>query len=147
MSRWLELLRRLGEGLLDLLSAELGELSGELRNSRAEFVRAAGLWFVAAGLFLISGGLLTLSLVWWLAQLLGHPWLSALLVAVVYAAIGLAVATVARRRMRAIETPFETAQRRWQDQAGWFQERVLGSVPAGEPELEPTETEIEVDDV
>jgi hypothetical protein len=130
MREWIELLRRLGDSVLDLASAEVDALVGDLRHGGEQATRAL-LW-VAIGFVLAvhAWALFTLALVWGLATLIG-AWQAALAVGLVYAVATIACAAAARSRWRATEAPFDVVRRRWRDQSAWFRANVL-RLPPGE---------------
>ncbi|MEE2776744.1 MAG: phage holin family protein [Acidobacteriota bacterium] len=139
MGKWLELLGRLGRALLDLLSSELGSFADDLRSTRRELIKSVLLLALAGGFALLALGLGTLAAVWALGQVI-PAWAAALGVAAIYGIAALIVGTGARNRLRRLEAPVDTFKRHWDDQRGWFQDRVLGEAPpSGEdlPEADP----------
>jgi membrane protein len=132
MREWLELLRRLGDAVLELAGAEVDALAEDLRHGGRQAARALLLAAVAFVLAALAWSLFTLALVWGLATLIG-PWQAALAVGAVYALVAAAFATAARRRWRATEPPLDMVKRRWRQQNDWFRERIL-TLPASEQE-------------
>ncbi|HVR27924.1 MAG TPA: phage holin family protein [Thermoanaerobaculia bacterium] len=128
MKEWLDLLRHLGDAVLDLAAAEAAALAEDLRRGGRQAARALVLLAVAAVLAVVAWALFTLALVWGLAAAIGL-WQAALLVGVVYAAVAMVCAAAARRRFRAIEPPLETVQRRLEEQRTWFRGRILEVPP------------------
>jgi hypothetical protein len=128
MKEWLELLRHLGDAVLDLIAAEASALTGELRRGGRQALGALMVAAVAAVLAVLAWGLLTLALVWGLATFI-DPWLAALAVGAVYAVAAIGCAVTARRRWRRIEPPADVVRRRWQEQNAWFRDRILALPP------------------
>ena len=128
MKEWLELLRHLGDAVLDLIAAEAGALTGDLRRGGRQALAALTVAAVAAVLAVLAWGLVTLALVWGLATVI-DPWLAALAVGAVYAVAAIACALSARNRWRRIEPPAEIVRRRWEEQSTWFRDRILTLPP------------------
>lgn len=135
MSRWLELLRRLGEDLLDWAAAEVAAVGDDLRSSGREAVKAGVLLLVAVALALIAWAILTFALVGALALVM-PLWVAAAAVGAIYAVVAAMLGFAARRRMRRIESPSDTVKRHWRDQSRWLRERVL-ALPGEEGSDEP----------
>ena len=138
MKELLDLLRHLGDAVLDLAAAEAGALSEDLRRGGRQAAGALVLVVVAVVLATLAWALFTLAIVWGLALVIA-PWLAALAVGAVYAVVAIACAAAARRRWSAIEPPVETVRRRIEEQRTWFRHRIL-DLPVeggGEPEDEP----------
>ena len=106
MKEWLDLLRHLGDAVLDLAAAEAAALAEDLRRGGRQAARVLVLLAIAAVLAVVAWALFTLALVWGLATAIGL-WQAALVVGAVYAVIAIACAFTARRRFRSIEPPLE----------------------------------------
>ena len=132
MRQWLELLRRLGDAVLELAEAEVGALADDLRRGGRQAARALLLVAIASVLAALAGSLLTVALILGLVAARIEPWLAALAVAAAYAAAAVAFAAAARRRWRATELPLDTVKRRWSEQNAWFRDRVLSLPPSEE---------------
>ena len=128
MKEWLDLLRHLGDAVLDLAAAEAAALAEDLRRGGRQAARALVLLAIAAVLAVVAWALFTLALVWGLATAIGL-WQAALLVGAVYAVVAIACTFAARRRFRSIEPPLETVQRRLEEQRTWFRRRILEVPP------------------
>jgi membrane protein len=128
MKEWLELLRHLGDAVLDLIAAEATALTGDLRRGGRQALGALLFAAVAGVLGVLAWCLLTLALVWGLATVV-DPWLAALLVGAVYVVGAIACAAAARRRFRKIEPPVDVVRRRWEEQSTWFRNRILALPP------------------
>ena len=137
MKEWLELLRRLGDAVLELAGAEVDALAEDLRRGGQQASRAVLLVAIAFVLAAHAWALFTLALVWGLATLIG-AWQAALAIGAVYAVVAVLCAAAARRRWRLTEPPLDTIKRRWRDQNEWFRERVL-ALPPGEEEIRDDE--------
>src|SRR5688572_2859084 len=124
MKEWLELLRRLGDAVLELAGAEVDALAADLRRGGQQAARALLLVAVAFVLATLAWALFTLAIVWGLAVLIG-TWQAALAVGAVYAVVAVACAAAARRRRRATELPLEIVKRRWHEQHEWLNNRIL----------------------
>jgi uncharacterized membrane protein YqjE len=131
MREWLELLRRLGDAVLELAGAEVEALAGDLRRGGEQAARALLLVAVAFVLAVLAWALFTLALVWGLATMIG-TWQAALAVGGVYAVVAVVCAMAALRRWRATEPPLDTVKRRWREQNDWLRERILTLPPAEE---------------
>ncbi len=126
MGTWLELLKQIGQALLDLVSAEAKEVGADLRGTGRSLAHGLLLLAIAGALAVLSLVVLSLALVWALT-LVFAPWQAALLVGGVYAAAAVIVGLVARGRLRRLEAPAVTVKRHWEEQRQWFQERVSGA--------------------
>ena len=124
MKEWLELVRRLGDAVVEMAGAEVDALTGDIRRGGRQAARALFLIAVAFVLAALAWSLFTLALVWGLASLIGG-WQAALAVGAVYAVVAVACAMTARRRWRAFEPPLDVVKRRWRDQNDWFRARIL----------------------
>lgn len=121
---WKDLLRSLGDSLLEVAGAEAAALKGDLRSSGQQLSVAVAVG-VSAAFFLFwwvgaSGFVLFQVLAIWLPR-----WGAALIVATLFLVLALALALEARRRFRAIELPVDTVRRRIDDHVAWWQDQVL----------------------
>jgi hypothetical protein len=130
MREWLELLRRLGDALLELATAEVDALADDLRRGGRQAARSV-LWLsIAFVLACHAWALLTLALVWGLATWIG-AWQAALAVGAAYVVGAIAFIAAARAAWRITEAPLDTVKRRWREQNAWFRDRLL-TLPPGE---------------
>lgn len=129
MKDWLELLRRLGDAVLELAGAEVDALAQDLRRGGQQAARALVLVAVASVLGALAWALFTLALVLGLATVI-RPWQAALAVGAVYAAVAIGCAVAARRRWLETELPVEVVKRRWREQNAWFRDHILALPPA-----------------
>ena len=121
---WIELLRGLGQSVLDLLAAEWAELKRELAASGKNLAIAAGLFGAAAAFgFWLVALLLYLAIqvaaIWW-----AH-WVAALVVTLVVLLIVAVVVLLGLRRLKRFESPGITVSRRADDHLDWWNERLL----------------------
>lgn len=124
MSGWLDLVRSLGEALLEVLRAELGALQGDFQRSGrhlgsglALLAGAAVLAFWAVGLVLFV--LVTLFAVW-------LPLWGAALVVLALFLIGIGVlGWLGKRRLLEVENPVSSVRRRLDDHLAWWQQSFL----------------------
>lgn len=123
-------LKRLGLAALNLVSAELAEVSHELgRTGRLAtrnvlewaVVFALSFWFVGTLTFAAIAGL---SLVW-------PPWASALVVSAVYLVGAMIVAAIARRGLRSLESPVATVRRRIDGHVEFWRDELEALAPVG----------------
>lgn len=121
---WVELLRGLGQSVLDLLAAEWAELKRELAESGKNLAIAAGLfgaaaafafWFVALLLYLA----IQVTAIWW------PYWVAVLCVTLLVLLIIAVILILALRRLKRFESPGITVSRRVDDHVDWWNERLL----------------------
>ncbi len=128
MASWSELIRGLGQALLDVLKAEIRGLETEVQRSGRELSIGLGLVLAALGfLFWTLGALLfafAAVLAIWLPL-----WGAALIVAAVFALAGAVLAWFARKRFARFENPLRTARRRFEDHMDWVESRLLVTEP------------------
>lgn len=125
-SNWSDLIRSLGEAFAVLVSSEVEALKQELSESRRRLVAA-----------LIIGTLALFTVFWSIgaAMMLGFEalatvvdrWMAALAVFLALIAVAGVLGAVARARLKSLESPMTTAQRRWSEHLDWWQEEVLES--------------------
>lgn len=121
---WVEMLRGLGQGFLDLLGAEWEQLKAELAVSAKRLGLGVGL-LAAAGMlcFWLLG-----TLVYFAIQLLAiwlALWAAAGLVALALLVVIAVVALVGLHTLKRIENPIETVGRRWDDHLDWWEARLV----------------------
>ena len=141
-SRVSEVLAPLSEAALDLMRAEYGVVSSELRKSGRSLVRAllllliglfALFWAVgAAALVLLEVGSL------WLPR-----WGAALAVVTLFLVVGGLFAALARRRLRRIEWPDATVRRRLTEHREWWDRRVSAYRPGPDWRVEDSRADRE----
>ena len=121
---WVELLRGLGQAVLDLLAAEWAELKRELAASAKKLAVAAALFGAAAafGFWLVA--MLLYVAVQVLAIWLPH-WGAALVVTGIVLAIVAVLALLGVSRLKRFEGPGVTVSRRVDDHLDWWNERLL----------------------
>lgn len=123
---WTGLLRSLGQTALGLVRSELAAVREELGESKDRLVKALVILLVSAFfLFWAVGALVFLALevlsLWW------PRWGAALAVFVALALLVAILAIWGRSRLRRLENPVQTVQRRIGDHLDWWQDRVLES--------------------
>lgn len=115
--------RALGAGLADLAAAELATLRADLRAS----MRHAGTGgiLVLVGAVLLLGAIAAVALSGFEALTLVLPrWAAALAIAGGLALVGLIVLLIGRSRLRRVENPVRTLQRRAEDHRDWWRARL-----------------------
>lgn len=133
MNGWIDMVRALGESLVEVLRAEVEAGRDEVARSARLLGIALALFAVAAVLSVLVSALLVVALVALLSLWL-PTWAAALIVAAVLG-IGVAVlAVLGRRKLRELENPFELVKRRLADHLDWWRDRLL----AGEKRVGPT---------
>ncbi len=131
-SRWSDLLAPLSEAGVDLVRAEYGVVSSEIRASWKTLVKALLVLLIA--LFALFWAIGAIALVVFEVGALWLPrWGAAAGVFALFLLVGLIFALLARRRMRGIEPPAETVRRRINEHRDWWDRRVTAVRPAGEP--------------
>ncbi len=134
MKGWLDLVRSLGEALLDVLRAELGALQGDLQRSGRHLGAGAALLAGAAMLAFWSIGLILFVLVAALAVWL-PLWGAALVVLALFLAGTALLAWLGKKRLQEVESPVASVRRRLDDHLTWWQGSFLGQ--PGRLELDP----------
>lgn len=130
-SRWSDLLAPLGQAGFDLVRAEYGVVSSEIRGSGRTLVKALALLLV--GLFALFWAIGAIALVLVEIGSLWLPrWVAALGVFGLFLLVGLIFAIVARRSLRHIERPTETVRRRMQEHRDWWDRRIAAMGPASQ---------------
>ncbi|MFQ5525362.1 MAG: phage holin family protein [Thermoanaerobaculia bacterium] len=122
-SRWSDVLAPVGQAGLDLVRAEYGVVSSEIRTSSR--VLARSLFLLVIGLFALFWAIGALAL---LLVEVGSLWLprwgAALSVLSMFVAVGLVFAAIARSRLREIELPTQTVRRRIDEHRDWWEQRI-----------------------
>lgn len=129
MGGWIELFRSLGQALVEVYKAELGEVGKDLSTSGRQLGIALGLFAAAAAV-----GFWTLAaLLYFAIQLLarlGLPlWGAAGVVTLVLLILVALLGGLGYRRLQRVESPVRSVRRRFEDHQAWWSERML---PAGE---------------
>ena len=132
MATWSELVRGLGQALLDVLKAEIRGLETEVQRSGEELQKGVGLLAAAVALLFWTVGALIFAAAAVLAIWL-PLWGAALIVAAVFGLAGGLLIHFGLGRLRKFENPLRTARRRFEDHMDWVQGRLL----ATEPPLSP----------
>ncbi len=128
-SRWSDLLVPLSEAGLDLVRAEYGVVSSEVRRAARRLAKA--LLLLLIGLFALFWAIGAVALV---VLELGSLWLprwgAALVDLGLFLVLGLLFAVVARRRLRGIEHPIETVRRRLSEHRDWWDRKIAAASPS-----------------
>jgi len=127
-ARWGDLFAPVGEAGLNLVRAEYGALSSEIKGSGRVLLRAVLL--LALGLFLLFWAIGALGyLLVEVGSLYLPRWGAALAVLVFFLLIAAALAVAGRRRLRSIDNPAQTVQRRLRDHRDWWDQRIALGLP------------------
>lgn len=128
-NRWSDLLAPLGHAGLDLIRAEYGVVSSEVKSSGRILIRSLLLLaFALFALFWAVGALAQVLLevgTLWLPR-----WGAALAVLGLLALLGTVFAFLARRRLRSIEPPARTVKRRLEEHRDWWDQRIAQARPS-----------------
>lgn len=128
-NRWADLLAPVSQAGLDLVRAEYGVVSTEIKSSGRTLVKSLLLLLVAVFALFWAIGAFALLLVeagsLWLPR-----WGAALAVLALFLLLGLALAGAARRRLRSIEPPTQTVRRRLDEHRDWWEQRISAAVPS-----------------
>lgn len=136
MSRWWELLARLGRAVLEVAASEVSTLIDELRGSGREMARALFLFLAALGFGLLGLGFAALGLVGALGMYFPE-WVVEGLMGVALISGGALLWQWGKRKLARVEPPLATAKRRWQEHDEWWREKILlSSEGAEEPDDE-----------
>lgn len=126
--RWLDRLAPVGEAGLELLRAEYGVVSSEIKVSARVLVKS--LLLLLVGLFALFWAIGALALVLLEVGALWLPrWAAAGSVLVLFVAAGLIFATVARNRLKSVEPPTRTVRKRLDEHRDWWEDRVARFTP------------------
>jgi hypothetical protein len=130
---WIDLLRSLGQALLDVLRAEAEALGADFRRTGERLARALALLGAAAAVSFWTLGVLLAALVALLAIWL-PVWGAALVVTGVFALAAALLAAAGWRQMRQLENPAEEVRRRVADHLDWWRDRLLAgpALPPGD---------------
>ena len=126
MSRWWQLLARLGRAVLEVAASEVSTLIDELRDSGREMVGVLFLFLAALGLGLLGVGFVAQGLVGVLGGYLPR-WVVEGSIGIVLIGGGALLWQWGKRKLARVEAPQATVQRRWQEHDGWWRENVLRS--------------------
>jgi len=125
LKAWLDLLRSLGEALLEVLRAELGALQADLQRSGRHLGAGAALLAGAAVLGFWAVGLIVFVLVTVLSIWLPLWGAATSVLALFLLATGV-LAWLGKRRLAEVESPVLSVRRRLDDHMAWWQESFLG---------------------
>lgn len=125
---WIDLLRSLGQALLDVLRAEAAALGVDLRRSAVHLGRGAALASGAAAVMFWTLGIAVLALIALLAIWL-PVWGATLVALGVFAGAAGLLAWLAWRQLRQLTNPLADLKRRIDDHLDWWQNRLL-AMPA-----------------
>jgi len=125
MGSWLELFRSLGQALVEVFKAELGELGKDLSASGRQLGIALGLFAAAAAV-----GFWTLAaLLYFAIQLvarLGLPLWGAAGVVTLLLVVTVAIfGGLGYRHLKRVKNPVEAVRQRVEDHKAWWDERML----------------------
>jgi len=126
---WAELIRSLGEALLEVFRAELGALEGDLKGSAKLLGRALLLAALAAAILFWTLGAMTLAAIELMALWLPR-WGATLAVTGILLLIVVGIAAWAESTFRRIEPPGDTVRRRWDEHQVWWRVNVLSAGPS-----------------
>lgn len=131
MTGWIDLIRSLGESLLEVLRAELAALQEDFSRSGRRLGVALGFLGGAAVLLFWLVGLLLFTLIVVLAIWL-PLWAAALILLGLFALATGILAALGVRRLREIENPVDNVRRRVDDHIDWWQNSLLADAkPVG----------------
>ena len=127
--RWADMFAPVGEAGLNLVRAEYGVISSEIKGSGRALLRVFLL--LALGLFVVfwAVGAFAYLLVE-VGSIYLPRWGATLAVLGLFLLTALILTAVARRRLRAIDNPAQTVQRRLRDHRDWWEHRI--AVPGSE---------------
>lgn len=128
-SRWSEVMAPLSQAGMDLVRAEYGVVTSELRGSVRLLIKALVFLLIALFALFWSIGAVAVTLVevgaLWLPR-----WGAALSVVGLFVLVGLGLAAAARRKLSRIEPPDKIVRRRIEEHREWWDQRISG---VGEP--------------
>jgi hypothetical protein len=131
MTGWIDLIRSLGESLLEVLKAELAALQADFGRSGRRLGLALGFLGGAAMLLFWLVGLLLFTLIVVLAIWL-PLWAAALILLALFTIAAGILAGLGVRRLREIENPMDNIRRRMDDHIDWWQNSLLADAkPVG----------------
>ncbi len=116
-----DLFRQLAQDSATLIKQEMALARAEMQESIRTITRGAMMLAIGGGLLLIGLLALTAFLIVILGQALANYWLGALIVGVLYAAIGGALVVSGKNRLQAAELKPEQTIRSLQDDKRWAQ--------------------------
>jgi hypothetical protein len=124
VGEWIEQLRTLGSALLEVLRAEAAALAGDLRRNGRDLTIGLVLLAAAAGIGFWLLGLLLGTAVAVLAIWL-PVWGAALVTTGVFLLVTATLVALGLRRLKRLENPVATINRRLEDHVNWWQSRLL----------------------
>ncbi|HYU31653.1 MAG TPA: phage holin family protein [Thermoanaerobaculia bacterium] len=124
MRGWIEMLRGLGEALLEVLRAEVATLQEDLSRSGRIAGGALALFGVALILLFWILGLLIFSLVA-VAAIWLPLWGASLVVLALFLAAAAVLSWIGVKRLKQVENPLQTFRRRVDDHLDWWQSTLL----------------------
>lgn len=134
--RWFDLLAPVGQAGLDLLRAEYGVVSSEIKVSARVLVKS--LLLLLTGLFALFWAIGALALLLLEVGALWLPrWAAAASVLGVFVLVGLTLAAIARKRLRTVDAPNRMVRRRLDEHRDWWEERIVGFSPSGRARARP----------
>jgi uncharacterized membrane protein YqjE len=116
-----DLFRQLAQDSATLIKQEMALARAEMQESIRSITRGAMMLAIGGGLLLIGLLALTAFLIVILGQALANYWLGALIVGVLYAAIGGALVVSGKNRLQAAELKPEQTIRSLQEDKRWAQ--------------------------
>jgi len=122
---WLELFRVLGKAVTELVSAELAALRDDFGRSGRHAGIALALFGAAGFVAFWALGTFVLFLIALAARWM-PVWGAALTVSGALVLVLALLSWLGLRRLRSLEPPAATVQRRWEDHQRWWNERVVG---------------------
>jgi|CXWL01.1.fsa_nt_gi uncharacterized membrane protein YqjE len=123
MATWTGLVREVGQSVVDLLRAELADVSADLGRSGQRLGKGLALAGLALVLAFWALGLLLALLVMLLALVL-PVWAAAAIVLVVFVLGAWLALALAQRDFAAVENPALTVRRHLDDHLAWWQSRL-----------------------
>lgn len=124
MTGWIELIRSLGDSLIEVFKAEMAALQEDFARSGRHLGVALGLMGAAAVLLFWIVGLVLFTLIVVLDVWL-HLWAASLIVLGLFVAIAAVLGWLGMRRLRQVENPVENVKRRVGDHVDWWQNTLL----------------------
>lgn len=141
MAGWIQMVRGLGESLIEVLRAEVATLQDDFNRSGRHLGVALGLFGAALILLFWIVGLLIFVMVAALHEVL-PLWLAALIVLIVFAVGAGLLAWIGKRHIKNVENPMQTVRRRVDDHLDWWQNSLLREMKTVDvtPEEDPAGT-------
>ncbi|MEM7480063.1 MAG: phage holin family protein [Acidobacteriota bacterium] len=127
MKAWIEMFRALGNALFELLAAELAALGGEMAKSGRGFAIALGFFGAAVIVAFWTFGVFTYALIQIVALAL-PLWGAALTVTGTLVLVMAILVAIGVYKVKKLESPGVTAQRRVADMRDWWNHQLLPEV-------------------